>query len=93
MNPDRWQRLNELFHAALQQPSDLRERFIQQACEDDETMRAELSSLLRCHDQATSFLETPAASAEDALSPESLVSGAANTATSNVGSRTAFTSF
>ena len=36
MKPDRWQRIDEIFHAALQYKPDERKAFIQEASRDDE---------------------------------------------------------
>jgi hypothetical protein len=54
---DRWRRLNELFHAALEQPEETRTSFIDAACDGDTALRDEVHSLLLYHDEATSFLE------------------------------------
>jgi eukaryotic-like serine/threonine-protein kinase len=35
MTPDRWQRLNDIFHAALERPAEERANFLQSACADD----------------------------------------------------------
>jgi hypothetical protein len=60
MTPERWERLKPLFHAALEQPPGRRAAWLEQAC-PDEALRAEVLALLRSHDSAGDFLETPAA--------------------------------
>ncbi len=49
MDTQRWMRIGELFEAAQDLPADEQERYLAQACADDEEMRANLRSLLR-HD-------------------------------------------
>ena len=36
MKPDRWQKVDEIFHAALQHKPDERSAFIEKACQGDE---------------------------------------------------------
>ena len=49
MPPDRWQRLDVLFDAALALPATARTRFVAAACADDESLRGELTALLAAH--------------------------------------------
>lgn len=63
MTPERWQRVKELFHAALERPADERAIFLGEACGDDAETRAHLDRLLDANAAAGSFLETPAAPA------------------------------
>jgi len=46
MTPQRWQRVEELYHAATERPAALRSGFLAQACGDDGDMRQEVESLL-----------------------------------------------
>jgi eukaryotic-like serine/threonine-protein kinase len=54
MNQDR---LGELFERALAIPHLDRDAFIEEACGDDEALRAELASLLASHDAAPDYLD------------------------------------
>jgi tetratricopeptide (TPR) repeat protein len=56
---ERWERLDELFHAALARDRPARGEFLAEACRDDDTLRAEVESLLRNADSAEQFLESP----------------------------------
>jgi tetratricopeptide (TPR) repeat protein/tRNA A-37 threonylcarbamoyl transferase component Bud32 len=49
LDPDRWQRVQTVFHAALEHDPDKRERFLEEACGDDHSLRAEVASLLEAH--------------------------------------------
>ena len=58
MRPERWQRLNVLFDAALALPAAARPQFVAAACADDEGLRAELTALLAAH-QEPGILDGP----------------------------------
>ncbi len=60
MNPERWQQIEELYHAALERGESERPGFLEQACGGDEGLRREVESLLSFHQQAGSFIEAPA---------------------------------
>ncbi|HMJ25048.1 MAG TPA: serine/threonine-protein kinase, partial [Pyrinomonadaceae bacterium] len=60
MNTHRWQRIEELFNAALALPLDEREPFLITACTDDHNLRSEVDSLLNEVDQPSELLSQPA---------------------------------
>lgn len=60
MTPARWQEIDQLFHAALGYEPAQRADFLVGACGDDESLRQEVESLLSSHQEAESFIETPA---------------------------------
>jgi serine/threonine protein kinase len=60
MSPERWQKLDELFHSALQRDGDDRAAFLAKACNADADLLRELESMLAHHQQAKSFMESPA---------------------------------
>jgi hypothetical protein len=57
MNPERWQRIEELCHAALERERSLRPDFLANACDGDPELRREVESLLALETQADAFLE------------------------------------
>jgi serine/threonine protein kinase/Tol biopolymer transport system component len=59
MKTDRWRQIEQLYHDAREREPGERDRFLQEACAD-ETVRAEVESLLGCEAQAEGYLETPA---------------------------------
>ncbi len=61
MDPERWSRLTELFHQALDREPARRETFLDDACGDDRSLRDEVVSLLAYHEQANQMLDRPAA--------------------------------
>ena len=60
MSPDRWQRVETLYHAALELEPESRETFLSDACADDADLRYEVESLLSQGDAHTSPLDRPA---------------------------------
>src|SRR5689334_2390208 len=60
MNADRWAQIKSVFSAALEQPVAERAAFITSQCRGDEALAQEVESLLAAHDQAHSFIESPA---------------------------------
>jgi len=59
MKTDRWRQIEQLYHEAREREPGERDRFLREACAD-ETVRAEVESLLGCESQAEGYLETPA---------------------------------
>jgi serine/threonine protein kinase len=58
VNPERWQRLKEIFDAALDKDAAERSAFLDKACQSDADLRREVEALLKSH--CDSFLEQPA---------------------------------
>ena len=60
MDPERWRRVGELFHRALEHDAAGRSRFLDEACGGDAALRAEVDSLLAHHeDGAPPAVPTP----------------------------------
>ena len=57
MTPERWIKVEELFHAALGRSPDERQAFLDQACGEDAELRRDVGLLLAKGAQAGSFLE------------------------------------
>ena len=64
MNPERWHRLEELFHEILELPPDARAGSLAEACGDDLELRAEVDRLLQSHAEASAFVSKAAAGVE-----------------------------
>src|SRR5688572_13367602 len=60
MNPERWQQLDSLFHAALERAPEERAAFLNEACTGDQQLRKEVEALITASEQAGSFIEEPA---------------------------------
>jgi eukaryotic-like serine/threonine-protein kinase len=63
MKSDRWNLLEEIFHGALERPSDARMQYAEQACGNDKQLLGEIQSLLASESDAETVLR--AAIAED----------------------------
>lgn len=59
MKPDRRNKVEKLFHAALEKETEQQAAFLAEVCAGDEALRAEVESLLRHGDQPGSFIESP----------------------------------
>src|SRR5262245_27977344 len=46
MSPERWRRIEDVYHAALERDSGERPAFLREACRDDSDLRSEVESLL-----------------------------------------------
>jgi tetratricopeptide (TPR) repeat protein len=60
MGPDRWQRVEHLYHSALAVEESQRSAFLKHSCGGDEALRREVESLVACHAKAGKFMEIPA---------------------------------
>ncbi len=60
MERERWGQVEQIFHAALQVEERRRGELVRQSCAGDEDLRREVESLLAHHNEAGSFIETPA---------------------------------
>src|ERR1700683_3905895 len=60
MEPERWKRIEDLYHAALDQDESARVAFLQQSCDGEESLRREVESLLYFGMRVDNFIETPA---------------------------------
>ena len=55
-DPERWTRVEQLYHEALEHPPPVREAFLDDVCAGDADLRAEIESLLRFDTAAAKFL-------------------------------------
>jgi Tol biopolymer transport system component len=54
---ERWRRIEELYHAALEQPPHMRVQYLERACSSDDELRREVESLLAADGKASDFLD------------------------------------
>ncbi|MGH9853117.1 MAG: hypothetical protein ACREBD_25040, partial [Blastocatellia bacterium] len=69
MNPERWQRVEELFLTAVDRPAAEREAYLTRVCGGDEELRREVLSLL-ARDTTEEFIEKPIAGVAVSLGPD-----------------------
>jgi serine/threonine protein kinase len=58
MPADDWERLRDLFHAALERPGDERAAFLDEACRGDARVRQQIEAMVEAHEQ-TASLDVP----------------------------------
>jgi serine/threonine-protein kinase len=54
MKPERWQKIDQLFHLTLERAPDERAAFLDEACAGDESLRKQIAALLAAHEEAGS---------------------------------------
>jgi len=54
--PDRWRRIEEIFHASVDLPKVQRAAFLAQACGSDEELRTEIESLFEADYQESTLI-------------------------------------
>lgn len=60
MKPERWSKIESIFHKALAADESRRGSVIEQSCGGDDSLRLEVESLLAHHSDSASFIEKPA---------------------------------
>src|SRR5205085_620340 len=60
MQRERWQQVEQLYHAALELEPDRRVAFLDEVCATDAALRREVEDLLRCDGETWSFIEDKA---------------------------------
>src|SRR5258707_2959754 len=60
MKPERWTKIESIFHKALDADEIRRGSVIEESCAGDEELRREVESLLAHHSDSASFIEKPA---------------------------------
>ena len=71
MNPDRWQQISQLYHAAVTRDARDRAGFLREACGGDDALQQEVASLLSNERDAAGFLSDPAfAAAAGIVNPD-----------------------
>jgi tetratricopeptide (TPR) repeat protein/predicted Ser/Thr protein kinase len=60
MEAERWRKIQQVYHSAIEQEADSRAAFVATACAGDEEMRQEVESLLAHSETSDDFLEKPA---------------------------------
>jgi serine/threonine-protein kinase len=60
MGPERWQKIEQLYHAALEREASQRAAYLREVCACDDALRREVESLLAQEKRGDRFLESPA---------------------------------
>ncbi len=67
MTPPRLERVEEIFHGALECAPDQLSAFLDKTCAGDKALRGKVEELLTAHRQAGSFIETPVATLDTSI--------------------------
>ena len=67
MSPERWQKINEVFMAALDRPLDERAAFLARACANDEELHRRVEAMLEADRKTELKLDRPAFEAGQAI--------------------------
>src|SRR5262245_34863940 len=59
MTPERWKKLDILFHEALELQAETRAAHLSKVCGDDEQLRVEVERLIAAHELEGSFIDSP----------------------------------
>jgi len=60
MNPERWRRIEKLYHSVLEMKPDLRESYLDGACAGDPSLRKKVQRLVDRQSEAEGFIDSPA---------------------------------
>src|SRR5438128_7846380 len=69
MEPGRWARITDIYHATIARPPAERASFVGQECHGDESLRRQVEAMVKSHERSGDFIETPAF----AIAPELLI--------------------
>jgi non-specific serine/threonine protein kinase len=69
MEPGRWARITDIYHATIARPSEERASFLGEECHGDESLRKQVETMVKAHERSHSFIESPAF----AVAPELLI--------------------
>ena len=69
MEPGRWARITDIYHATIARPLEERASFVCQECHGDESLRKQVEAMVKSHERSGDFIESPAF----AIAPELLL--------------------
>ena len=73
MEPGRWGRITDIYHATIARPPEERASFLGQVCHGDEGMRKQVEAMVKSHQRSGDFIESPAfAVAPELLTDEAM---------------------
>ncbi|TMP98102.1 MAG: hypothetical protein E6L07_01210, partial [Verrucomicrobia bacterium] len=60
MEPGRWGRITDIYHATIARPSEERASFLGEECHGDESLRKQVEAMVKSHERSGDFIESPA---------------------------------
>jgi non-specific serine/threonine protein kinase/serine/threonine-protein kinase len=85
MQPERWSRLEHLYHTAMEQAEDQRTAFLERSCADDDALRREVESLIAHARKAGGIIDEPALELVAAVVAEDLCAQSGGTTDKLIG--------
>ena len=74
MEPGRWGRITDIYHATIARPPKERASFLGEECHGDESLRKQVEAMVKSHERSGDFIESPAF----AVAPELLLDESAS---------------
>src|SRR5437867_5092701 len=73
MEPGRWGRITDIYHATIARSSEERASFLCEECHGDESLRKQVEAMVKSHERSGDFIESPAfAVAPELLTDEAM---------------------
>src|SRR5213594_148418 len=73
MEPGRWGRITDIYHATIARPPEERASFLGEECHGDESLRKQVEAMVKSHERSGDFIESPAfAVAPELLTDEAM---------------------
>src|SRR5436309_15306464 len=60
MEPGRWGRITDIYHATIARPPEERASFLGEECHGDESLRKQVEAMVKSHERSGDFIESPA---------------------------------
>ena len=60
MEPGRWGRITDIYHATIARPPEERASFLGEECHGDESLRKQVEAMVKSHERSGNFIESPA---------------------------------
>src|SRR6266566_2059369 len=60
MEPRRWGRITDIYHATIARPPEERASFLGEECHGDESLRKQVEAMVKSHERSGDFIESPA---------------------------------
>src|SRR5215471_12689235 len=60
MTPERWQKVKQIFQAAIEREPAQRSAYLSAVCAGEDSLRQEVESLIAAHEKTGKFIDSPA---------------------------------
>ncbi len=60
MEPGRWGRITDIYHATIARPPEERASFLGEECHGDDSLRKQVEAMVKSHERSGDFIESPA---------------------------------